>query len=142
MSAPYRGSTALPDPPDRYSVQDQVQLRLAIVRALDDIGRNDDATASPSQITANQDDYETGTLRTLRVSTDASRNLTGLAGGWPGRELRIINAGSQDIVLQNQNAGSSEGNRVITGTGADITLAADDIANLWYDGTTGRWRVE
>lgn len=99
-------------------------------------------TNSPAQITGDQNDYAPGNYRTLRLSTDASRNITGIAGGVANRELRIVNAGAQDIVLQDQNTGSTAANRIITGTGADITLAAGDIALLWYDDTTDRWRVE
>ncbi|WP_204308203.1 hypothetical protein, partial [Klebsiella aerogenes] len=49
---------------------------------------------SPTQITANQNDYApTGhaTASTLRLSSDASRNVTGLAGGADGRIVIIHN---------------------------------------------------
>src|SRR5262245_23374625 len=55
---------------------------------------------SPSQITSNQDDYNpTGlsTASTLRLSTDASRNITGLQGGADGRIITVVNVGSQNI---------------------------------------------
>ena len=52
---------------------------------------------SPTQISANTDDYNPTGLATasvLRLSTDASRNLTGLQGGAAGRLIVIENVGS------------------------------------------------
>ncbi len=103
--------------------------------------------SSPSQITGDQNNYAgaegTATSRSTvwRLSSDAARNITGIAGGLQGRVLKLVNVGAQNIVIQNQNASSTDVNRVITGTGADITLAADDTMDLWYDSTTQRWRV-
>ena len=101
---------------------------------------------SPAQITADQNDFST--LNTegrpvgiLRLSSDASRTITGLDDGQDGRVLCIINVGSNNIVLANQSGSSSAENRIITGTGANLTVAADDVVKLLYDGTTQRWRV-
>lgn len=97
---------------------------------------------SPSQITSNQNDYApTGfsTATVLRLSTDASRDLTGLAGGTSGKTIIIINVGSQNLVLKNQNIGSSAANRFALG-GSDITIASGLSQTLWYDGTSSRWR--
>jgi hypothetical protein len=102
-----------------------------------------DLTLSPAQITADQNDYfpTSGAVRAWRLTSDAARNVTGIAGGQANMRRQIINVGANNIVLQNQNVGSTAANRVITGTGADITIAPDDVVNLWYDGTTARWRV-
>ncbi|MCK5563705.1 MAG: hypothetical protein KAJ07_00525 [Planctomycetes bacterium] len=97
---------------------------------------------SPSQITANQDDYNpTGlsTSSTLRLSTDASRDITGLAGGADGRILLIHNIGSNDIVLKDEDASSTAGNRFALN--ADVTVLADNLVILQYDSTSARWRV-
>lgn len=99
------------------------------------------AATSPAQITADQNDYNFGTGTFFRLSSDASRNVTGLANGADGRMVYFVNVGANNIVLQNQNASSSAANRVITGTGADVTLAADNAATLIYDATTQRWRM-
>src|SRR3954468_10962227 len=53
---------------------------------------------APPQLTANQNDYNpTGaaTAAVLQLSSDASRTITGLAGGAEGRVLSLINIGSQ-----------------------------------------------
>jgi hypothetical protein len=101
------------------------------------------AQTNPAQLTANQNDYAPSNqwAETWRLTSDASRNITGIAGGLQDRRIRIVNAGAQNIVLQNQNAGSSAVTRIITGTAADITVAPDDVAQLWYDDATDRWRV-
>ena len=100
---------------------------------------------SPSQITANQNDYNPGgTSYFQRWNTDASRNITGMtftATQVDGQTHCIINVGSQNIVLVNESASSTAANRFTNNTGADITLAANAIADLIYDGTSSRWRV-
>jgi hypothetical protein len=98
------------------------------------------APTSPAQFTGNQNNYDIGDAWVLRVSTDASRNFTGFLRGARGRWLIFLNVGAQPAVIQNQNAGSDAANRVITGTGADVTVAADGSATLLYDEVTGRWR--
>jgi len=58
---------------------------------------------SPTQIAANTDNYaptNIGTSSVLRLSTDASRNLTGITTGASGRILLIHNIGSNPLVLK------------------------------------------
>ena len=93
------------------------------------------------EITADQDNYDPGVGIAIRLSSDASRTITGITGGVDGRRLLLINAGSNDIVFANQSASSQEVNRIITGTGGSVTVAADNLIQLWYDSTTQRWRV-
>lgn len=96
---------------------------------------------SPPQITSNQNDYApTGFLAasTLRLSSDASRNITGLAGGTDGRVIVIHNVGAQGLVLTDQDSASTAANRFLFG--ASVTLAANAALSLRYDGTTQRWR--
>ncbi len=96
---------------------------------------------TPAQITAAQNNYAIGNYTVLRLSTDASRNITGFTGGFQGRILIIINVGAQNIVLVNNSGSSSTGNKIITGTGADVTLATTTSALLYYDKTSAVWRI-
>jgi hypothetical protein len=99
------------------------------------------ADITPAQITADQNDYNpTGlsTASTLRLSSDASRNITGLAGGADGRIFVLHNVGANAIVLKDESASSTAGNRFALYS--DITLAADQVALLQYDSTSSRWR--
>lgn len=97
---------------------------------------------SPSQITADQNNYApTGhnTAGVLRISTDATRNITGLSGGRAGRLVIVHNIGSNAAVLKDESASSTAANRFALN--ADVTLAADQAVWLWYDETSSRWRV-
>lgn len=101
------------------------------------------SVSSPAQITATQDNYDVGKVGVVRLSSDASQNITGLVAPTiaSAKVLVLVNIGANDIVLQNQHTDSTAANRIITGTGADITIAPDDVVQLLYDSTTARWRV-
>lgn len=97
---------------------------------------------SPSQLTANQNDYNPTGLSAaavLRLSSDASRDITGLQGGADGRILVLANVGSNNIVLKDESGSSSAGNRFALT--ADITLSADSMVIIQYDSTSSRWRA-
>lgn len=100
---------------------------------------------SPSQITADQNNYNPGgSSKFQRWSTDASRNITGLtftAAQVDGQGHEIHNVGSNNIVFVHESASSTAANRFTNNTGADITLAANAIADVRYDNTSSRWRV-
>lgn len=102
-----------------------------------------------AQITANQNNYTIADNNSvMRLSSDASRDITGIVVSHgtaitnaDGEWLQLINVGSNNIVLKNQDANSTAANRLLTSTGADVTLGANEVANLFYDATTSRWRV-
>jgi len=97
---------------------------------------------SPAQITANQNDYApTGhaTANVVRLSSDASRDITGLAGVAAGRAVILVNIGAQPIVLKSASSSSTAANRFALS--GDYTLAADTAAWLLYDSTSSRWRL-
>jgi len=106
-------------------------------------GVKEGTTISPT-ISANQDNWNPTDFNkaiTLRVTASgAPRTITGiLADG--GRRIRIINVGANTLTLANQNGASSAANRIITGTGADVSVVQDQSVDLWYDPTTLRWRI-
>ncbi|MBR1193245.1 hypothetical protein [Bradyrhizobium sp. AUGA SZCCT0160] len=97
---------------------------------------------SPSQITSDQNNYApTGfsTASVVRVNSDASRTVTGLAGGSDGRLIYWYNTGSQNIILSSENAASTAANRF--GFSGDRTLSGGDGVTLLYDATASRWRL-
>lgn len=101
-------------------------------------------TLTPAQITSNQDNYSPANLASavhLRLSTDASRTISGLATGANGRFLVITNVGASNIVFLHQNTGSSEANRFLFDDGGSLTLTAEETRIFWYDTTTARWRT-
>src|SRR4051794_21277672 len=121
---------------EAFSV-DQTSGNLTLPRALSLTG-----ILSPPQITANQNDYNPAGLASasvLQLNSDASRNLTGLAGGAEGRVVALLNIGGQPIALNDESASSSAANRFTIG--ATLTIAAKQAAMLRYDGSAARWRL-
>ncbi len=96
---------------------------------------------TPAQLTGNVNDYVmSGTINLM--TSDASRNITGIVPTFGGQMLVISNIGAQNIVLKNQDASSTAGNRIITGTGADLTIAPDQTVMLMYFFMgVNRWKV-
>ena len=97
---------------------------------------------SPSQITSNQNDYSpTGlsTASTLRINSDAARDITGLSGGADGRIVMIHNTGSFAITLKNSSTSSTASNRFLFS--ADIPVATNSGVMIQYDSTSSRWRL-
>lgn len=99
------------------------------------------ADISPSQITANQDNYNPTGLSTssvVRVYSDAARNITGLVAQGDGDIKIVHNIGSFTITLKDESGSSTAANHFAFA--ADITLAADESCILQYDSTSARWR--
>lgn len=99
-------------------------------------------TISPAQITSDQNDYNpTGlsSATTVRLTSDAVRAITGLAGGATGRIVILHNVGSYGITLPDESGSSAAANRFAMTT--NFTLMADQSVTLQYDATSQRWRV-
>lgn len=97
---------------------------------------------TPSQITSNQNDYAPtghGSVAQFRLSTDAARDVTGLAGGATARLVTIHNVGSFDLTLKDESGSSTAANRFALG--ADLCLKPDHAIALRYDATSSRWRA-
>lgn len=97
--------------------------------------------SSPTQITANQNDYSLTGADIYRISSDAARTITGIVAGSSGALILLVNVGSFNITLSHQSASSTAANRIITLWTGDMVLAASAAVSLFYDGTTSRWRV-
>ena len=99
---------------------------------------------SPSQITSNQNDYNpTDGATTLwwRLTSDASRTITGIVAGNQGVIHYLENIGGTEIILAHQHSGSSSSNRFVAPSGLDYVLKGGDTVLIRYDTTTARWRV-
>ncbi|MFZ5733473.1 MAG: DUF2793 domain-containing protein [Pseudomonadota bacterium] len=117
-------------------VIDQASGNLTLPKALSLTG-----VISPAQITSDQNDYAPAgfsSASVLRISTDAVRQITGLAGGGNGRIVHVMNVGAFAAVLKDENTASLAGNRFAPGS--DLTLAPGQGAVLLYDGVSSRWR--
>jgi hypothetical protein len=98
---------------------------------------------SPAQLTANTDNWNpTGlsSCSTIRFSTDAARDITGIVAQAAGTEITLINTGTQNAVLKH-DVTSTAANRFLCPGAADFTLNGSDCVKIWYDSTSSRWRV-
>jgi len=99
---------------------------------------------SPAQITADQNDYAPSgwsTSEIVRLDSDASRNITGLAATADRVLKKLINVGSFNIVLGDEDVGSAAANRITVSGGVNLTMQPDDAVDVFYDSTSARWRV-
>jgi len=95
---------------------------------------------TPTQLTANVNNYQLGIAIVERLTSDASRSITGFIAPLTENIRVITNVGAQNIVLVHQSGASLAPNRMISITAADITMGPNDSVMFWYDITTARWR--
>lgn len=77
-----------------------------------------------------------------RITSGTS--LTGFAGGISGYELTLINSTAGDVTIANNSASSTNGNKIVTGTGGDIALPAGAALYFKWSSnllTNGAWQV-
>ena len=96
---------------------------------------------TPSQITADQNDYSIGLYEVLRLSSSAAYTITGFSGGVKGRSLEIFNVGSFNITLAYQSASSIAANRLDMPSGEKVVLYPQSGIRLYYDSTISRWKI-
>lgn len=98
---------------------------------------------APAELDADVNDWSAfGALaEVVRVRATVPINLSGLAGGWSGRRLRLVNAGGKEFVLMHESGLSQAVNRFTCSTGADVYISPDSSTDIVYDGTSRRWRV-
>lgn len=88
-----------------------------------------------------------GNVSLIKLDTSGTaQTITGIAGGADGKILTLMNVDAANAVtLSNSSASSSDGNKILTGTDADLTIAANASVTLQYDSTgtaaTSYWRV-
>lgn len=90
-------------------------------------GSNQDITPSVDQIIR----FTHGSLASIRGIIPTTQKF-----------LYLVNdQASQAITIQNQAAGATAANRIITGNGADLVVMAGRTIGLYYDEDATRWRV-
>jgi len=97
---------------------------------------------SPSSITANQDDYNPGSLSTagvIYVSSSDIFQIRGLSGGSDGIVRTFVNTGSFPIIFPAENAGSTAANRFLGSS--DVILYPGKPIAWVYNGSESRWRL-
>jgi hypothetical protein len=99
---------------------------------------------SPTSLTGNVNDYNPTGLSTagiLRISSDASRAITGLAATPTVLVKTIYNIGSNPIVLAHQSTSSVAANRLFCPGLTDIIMQPGDVINVFYDTVSTVWRL-
>ncbi len=99
--------------------------------------------ASDYSSTGVQVDVNFGTGALVRLTGGSALTIDSVQGGANGRILTIINASGNAATIRDQSTAttSTSANKIITGTGANITLPADASISLVYDSGNSRWRV-
>jgi hypothetical protein len=95
---------------------------------------------SPTQLTADVNNFSLADAILTRFSSNAARTITGFAGAKAGVKI-VANVGSFNVVLANNSASSDAENRILTHSGANITLTPGQLALMTYDFTSARWRA-
>lgn len=95
---------------------------------------------------ADQDDYAPPGLafaNRLGINSSASIVISGIVGGYEGRELTISNRSTDYlIILENQGTGSAAANRFDLPNGFPFFLMPGDRITLTYSGTSSRWQAQ
>jgi hypothetical protein len=94
-------------------------------------------TKSPS---TSQNNYAIGSGNIIRLNPSANVTLTGIAGGEDGVVRLLYNVSTHVVTLATGSTSSAETNRFTIVSG-DVSLQEGDSASVWYDATSGRWRV-
>lgn len=98
---------------------------------------------SAAQITSNQNNYNPTGLsgaRILRLSSDASRDITGIVAQ-ANHMIWVFNAGGFNIVFKHASGSSAAGNMFICPGAADYTLTPGSSLQLYYDTVSAFWLV-
>lgn len=102
------------------------------------------AMLRPSQITANQNNYDPGGIDNaigLEIESDAARTITGIARRHRQKRLLLIgNRGNFAITLAHNSGSSTAGNRFSFPSGAAYLLSSAQYVWLYYDVGSEVWR--
>jgi hypothetical protein len=106
-------------------------------------------TISPAAITGTNNNYAPAGLSTatvIRQDLSGPATITGLdatAAGGGSRRVTIFNINAtiaNQLILANENASSTAGNRFAMPGGADFPLPPNSSVSFEYDPTSSRWR--
>jgi len=99
---------------------------------------------TPTQITANTNNWNPGAYSFIRLDSDGAYDITGMvADTGEGRaDIRIIVnivAGSQ--TFKHLDGSSDASRQFVSTTGSDIVLAQNELLFCIYDDTDSKWRI-
>ena len=92
--------------------------------------------------TGSQSDVALGSASAIRYNGSGVATFYGIVAGTNGQIVNLHNASSAVLTLSNQSGSeATAANKIITGTGADLAVAANSSVTIQYDATAARWRV-
>lgn len=91
--------------------------------------------------TGSSNDVSTSGFSTLRYTGAGTATITGFANGSDGKLFSLLNASSSAVTISNNSGSSSAANRIITGTGGSLVIAAGGSLLFQYDSGASLWRV-
>jgi len=92
---------------------------------------------SPAQITGNTNDWNPGVGSFVRMTSDATYNLTGILAGVDGQIKTIVNVGGFAMTFISGSGSSAAANRMELGGSRTVNQSI----TLQYDATSSRWRL-
>lgn len=99
-----------------------------------------DAVTNDAATTGSSASLTTPPTPIIRVTNVSLVSIGNIPAGTSGQELVIINRVGTAVTIINDSGGTAN-NRIITGSGSNMTLANNAAINLKYDITTLRWQV-
>lgn len=76
----------------------------------------------------------------VRVTNVARTAISGIPAGVSGQTLFVENKTGVTVTINNEDAGATAANRILTGTGAAVSFTANATAEFLYDATDSRWQ--
>lgn len=90
----------------------------------------------------NNDNIAIGARSFIRVTgPTAAFAIRGIASGFDGKRLTIYNTTTQNMTINDEDAGSTAANRIRTLTGGARATTGEGSVDLIYDATLSRWLV-
>jgi len=106
--------------------------------------RYDNVIISPTALAGDQNNWNpTGfsTAEIVRMDSTLGVNVTGLDATAVQPRKTLVNIGVYAIVLPHEDTGSFAANRFKMPSAANVTVLPDAAVRVFYDTTTGRWRL-
>ncbi len=77
----------------------------------------------------------------VRLTNSSLTSISGIPTATAGQYVTIENQTGNSISINNNDAGASVGNRIYTGTGANVTILANSTLEFVYDGAVDFWML-
>jgi len=88
-------------------------------------------------------DVNTARFSNYRITgPTADFTISGITAGIDGRLISLFNRSGFAMQLNNEDANAAVGDRIVTGTNADMIIPNKGVVNLQYDAAEQRWIVK